>query len=45
MFLVLDRNTISVRDVFVFFKKFGDALFRNGVIKRPTSKTRGPRKR
>ena len=31
--------------LFVFFEKFEDTHFRNGVIKRPTSKPRGPRKK
>ena len=31
--------------LFVYFKKFEDTHFRNGVIKRPTSKPRGPRKK
>gem|GEM_PF-918351 len=30
--------------LFVFFKKFEDTHFRNGVVKRPESKPRGPRK-
>ena len=30
--------------LFVFFEKFEDTHFRNGVIKRPESKPRGPRK-
>ena len=30
--------------LFVYFEKFEDTHFRNGVIKRPTSKPRGPRK-
>ena len=30
--------------LFVFFEKFEDAHFRNGVVKRPESKPRGPRK-
>ena len=30
--------------LFVYFGKFEDTHFRNGVIKRPTSKPRGPRK-
>ena len=29
----------------VFFSKFEDTHFRNGVIKRPESKLRGPRKK
>ena len=29
----------------VFFEKFEDTYFRNGVIKRPESKPRGPRKK
>jgi len=29
----------------VFFSKFEDTHFRNGVIKRPESKPRGPRKK
>ena len=31
--------------LFVFFEKFEDTHFRNGVIKRPSSKPRGPRKK
>ena len=31
--------------LFVFFGKFEDTHVRNGVIKRPTSKPRGPRKK
>ena len=31
--------------LFIFFEKFEDTHFRNGVIKRPTSKPRGPRKK
>ena len=31
--------------LFVFFEKFEDTHFRNGVIKRPNSKPRGPRKK
>ena len=31
--------------LFVSFEKFEDTHFRNGVIKRPTSKPRGPRKK
>ena len=30
--------------LFVFFEKFEDTYFRNGVVKRPESKPRGPRK-
>ncbi len=30
--------------LFVYFEKFEDTHFRNGVVKRPTSKPRGPRK-
>ncbi len=30
--------------LFVFFDKFEDTHFRNGVVKRPESKPRGPRK-
>ena len=30
---------------FVFFEKFEDTHFQNGVIKRPESKPRGPRKK
>ena len=30
--------------LFVYFEKFEDTHFRNGVIKRPESKPRGPRK-
>ena len=30
--------------LFVFFEKFEDTHFRNGVVKRPGSKPRGPRK-
>ena len=30
--------------LFVFFEKFEDTHFRNGVVKRPESKPRGPRK-
>ena len=30
--------------LYVYFEKFEDTHFRNGVIKRPTSKPRGPRK-
>ena len=29
--------------LFVYFEKFEDTHFQNGVIKRPTSKPRGPR--
>ena len=31
--------------LFVYFEKFEDTHFRNGVIKRPTSKPRGPRRK
>ena len=31
--------------LFVCFEKFEDTHFRNGVVKRPTSKPRGPRKK
>ena len=31
--------------LFVFFSKFEETHFRNGVIKRPESKPRGPRKK
>ena len=31
--------------LFVFFEKFEDTHFRNGVKKQPTSKPRGPRKK
>ena len=31
--------------LFVFFGKFEETHFRNGVIKRPESKPRGPRKK
>ena len=31
--------------LFVYFDKFEDTHFRNGVIKRPNSKPRGPRKK
>ena len=31
--------------LFVFFSKFEETYFRNGVIKRPESKPRGPRKK
>jgi len=31
--------------LFVFFDKFEETYFRNGVIKRPESKPRGPRKK
>ena len=31
--------------LFVFFEKFEETHFRNGVVKRPTSKPRGPRKK
>jgi len=31
--------------LFVFFGKFEETYFRNGVIKRPESKPRGPRKK
>ena len=31
--------------LFVFFDKFEETHFRNGVIKRPESKPRGPRKK
>ena len=31
--------------LFVYFEKFEDTHFRNGVLKRPTSKPRGPRKK
>jgi len=31
--------------LFVYFEKFEDTHFRNGVVKRPTSKPRGPRKK
>lgn len=30
--------------LFVYFGKFEETHFRNGVVKRPTSKPRGPRK-
>ena len=30
--------------LFVFFEKFEDTYFRNGVLKRPESKPRGARK-
>ena len=30
---------------FVFFERFEETHFRNGVIKRPESKPRGPRKK
>ena len=30
--------------LFVFFEKFEDTHFRNGVVKRPESRPRGPRK-
>ena len=30
--------------LFVYFEKFEDTHFRNGVVKRPESKPRGPRK-
>ena len=30
--------------LFVFFEKFEDTQFRNGVVKRPESRPRGPRK-
>ena len=30
--------------LFVYFGKFEDTHFRNGVVKRPKSKPRGPRK-
>ena len=30
--------------LFVLFEKFEDTHFRNGVVKRPESKPRGPRK-
>ena len=30
--------------LFVFFDRFEDTRFRNGVVKRPESKPRGPRK-
>ena len=30
--------------LFVFFEKFEDTHFRNGVVKRPESKPRGPKK-
>ena len=30
--------------LFVFFEKFENTHFRNGVVKRPESKPRGPRK-
>jgi len=31
--------------LFVFFGRFEETHFRNGVIKRPESKLRGPRKK
>ena len=31
--------------LFVFFGRFGETHFRNGVIKRPASRPRGPRKK
>jgi len=31
--------------LFVYFEKFEDTHFRNGIIKRPNSKPRGPRKK
>ena len=31
--------------LFVYFEKFEDTHFKNGIIKRPTSKPRGPRKK
>ena len=31
--------------LFVFFGKFEETYFRNGVVKRPESKPRGPRKK
>ena len=40
-------NPFPVGDGFgfiVFFERFEDTHFRNGVIKRPESKPRGPRK-
>ena len=30
--------------LFVYFEKFEDTHFKNGIIKRPNSKPRGPRK-
>ena len=39
IFLIGDRFGL-----FVFFEKFEDTHFRNGVVKRPESKPRGPRK-
>ena len=30
--------------LFVYFEKFEDTRFKNGIIKRPNSKPRGPRK-
>ncbi len=30
--------------LFVYFEKFEDTHFRNGIIKKPSSKPRGPRK-
>jgi len=40
-------NPFPVGDGFgfiVFFERFEDTHFRNGVVKRPESKPRGPRK-
>ena len=31
--------------LFVYFEKFEDTHFKNGIIKRPNSKPRGPRKK
>ena len=31
--------------LFVYFEKFEDTHFKNGIIKRPDSKPRGPRKK
>ena len=30
--------------LFVYFERFEDTCFRNGIIKRPNAKSRGPRK-
>ena len=35
----------DVFGLFVYFEKFEDTHFKNGIIKRPDSKPRGPRKK
>ncbi len=39
IFLIVDGFGL-----FVYFEKFEDTHFRNGIVKRPESKPRGPRK-